>query len=133
MSLSDEVKEMARLKVVIKAMDADLKDVKDRYKEQQFRVTEAMQSQDIQNMKVESDNGSFTAFQFNVIRARVSDEVAFEEWCASQDDMGGSVMFKMWSAQKLTSAVREILQQAESPLPKGIEVDEFTEVRLRKD
>lgn len=130
--LSDEVKRMAEMKFKIQGIDNELKDLKKDLKVQASKVTEMMQVGDVQNIKVESKHGSYTAFQFNVIRARVSDNDAFEAWCAKDGGLG-SVAFKMWSAQKLTSAVREIMQEEGKQLPYGIDVDEFTEVRLRKE
>ena len=133
-SLAGPMRKMADTKTKIDAANAALKQLNEEYRGHQREALSLMEENDIQNLKFETDgNGTFTAFQFPVTRAKVSDADAFEKWSTLVHGEGSINGFKMWSSQKITSACRELLKDEEASLPDGVSVEQFQEVRLRKE
>jgi hypothetical protein len=131
--LASPMKKMASIKAKINLTKAALSTLNEQYKSMQKQALANMESGGVKNIKFEMPTGEiFTAFQAGRVRAKVIDPEAFDAWC-KENGHGDSNGFKMWSAQKVQACVRELLQDEEASLPQGVEVNEFQEVRLRKD
>lgn len=130
-SLAEKIKIMAQLKNELDMHSAQMKAIRKDFDRLQKDVYEEMDTLEIQNMKVDSEQGPVTAYQTTTVRAKVADPEAFSKW-ADENENSGSNAFRMWSSQKVTSAVRELLKSEDASLPDGLEVNEFTEVRIRR-
>lgn len=130
-SISNEVQDLFGVRNQIDLLKARLKELNQEYKEKNVALTRKMEEMNIQNMKINVDGQNVTAYQNAVVRAKIIDEDAFADWANASDETGVDG-FKMFSSQKVTSAMREILKSEESSLPPGVEINEFNEIRLRK-
>ena len=124
---------LARLKDEGNELKARLVVVNKAYKDHQIKAQQLMEGYDIQNLKFDTEGiGAYTAFQFSSTRSKIIDEVAFTDW-ANRDGNGTVDGFRMWSTQRINAAVRELQKDDRSPLPDGLRIDNYSEVRLRKD
>lgn len=132
--LKESLQEMARLKNERDRLKQELKQANEEYRHAQNMALTAMEVSDLQNVKFDAhEEGTFTAFQHSDIRARVTDPEAFSKWCNNVSVNDNVDDFKMFSAQKITACVRELLQDETASLPDGVEINDFSEVRLRKE
>ena len=98
-----------------------------------LEIKEMLDEAGLESVKFIGPKGnSLIAHRHSITRARVIDRDEFKKWCSesgkSEDD------FRMYSAQKISSYVREALEDdgSERSIPNGCDVYEGQEVRIRK-
>lgn len=124
---------LARLKEDQAELKAKLSAANKSYREHQIESLKLMEGGDIQNLKFATEGvGSYTAYQFSGTRSKIIDEAAFTEW-ANIEGNGSIEGFRMWSPGRINAAVRELQRDEYTALPEGLRVDNYNEVRLRKD
>jgi len=131
--LVDLLLKVASLKSTREKLKIEISNARKAEEELLKEVRDLLDEDGLESVKFIGPAGnSMIAHRHSFTRARVTDREEFQKWCGesgkSEDD------FRMFSAQKLSSYVREVLEGdgSERSVPKGCDVYEGQEVRIRK-